>query len=440
MPDPTLNDLPDVPDSDATIMIPRPGGKQAPTASPQPASPAPARRTREPAYEEPAIQMASTGVNPLLALANPILNLIPQIRATLAHPDPAGLRDFLLKAIAEFEQHARQAGIAAERIMVARYAICTVVDETVASTPWGGTSLWARESLLVTLHKETSGGEKFFQLVNKMMEDPQRNLDLLELMYACLALGFEGRYRVIENGKTQLNALRGRIYQTIRQQRGEFERDLSPRWRGVARKPKPLIRQIPAWVVFSAVAFVLFAVFLVLVILLNRSSDPVFSNLAAIKANTGNVQRPAAALAQPRLRQFLSNEIAQGLLEVEEDAQISRVVLRGDNLFAPGSADLNPELVPMIGRIADAMNRIAGTVIVTGHSDDRPIRSLRFPSNYHLSLERANSVNQLLGQTLRDPGRVRTEGLADAQPLAPNDTPENRARNRRIEIILRVAG
>jgi type VI secretion system protein ImpK len=438
MSEPTLPDMPEMPDSDATIMIPRPGGKHAPAPSVAPA-PAP-RRAKEPLYEEPTFQADSAGVNTLVALANPILNLIPQIRATLAHPDPAGLRDFLLGAISEFEQNARKAGVAAERIMVARYAICTVVDETVASTPWGGTSLWAQESLLVTLHKETSGGEKFFQLVNKMQEDPQRNLDLIELMYACLALGFEGRYRVIDNGKAQLNELRNRIYQTIRQQRGEFERDLSPHWQGVVRKPKALIRKIPVWVVFSGVVFVLFSVFLTLVILLNRDSDPVFSNLAGIKANTGNLQRPAAPIAQPRLRQFLTNEISQGLLEIEEDAQISRVILRGDSLFSPGSADLNPALVPMIEGIAAALKQVPGLVIVTGHSDDRPIRSLRFPSNYHLSLERANSVNRLLVQTLQDPGRIRTEGLADAQPLAPNDTPENRARNRRVEILLRVAG
>ncbi|MDD5367112.1 MAG: DotU family type VI secretion system protein [Gallionellaceae bacterium] len=441
MSEPNLPDLPDNPDSDATIMIPRPGGKRAPgpAAGTPPLSPAPAMRVRESVYEEPAQATASTGVNPILAAANPVLILIPQIRATLAHPDPAGLRDFLLQAIAEFEQQARKAGIAAEKIMVVRYALCTVVDETVASTPWGGTSLWARESLLVTLHKETWGGEKFFQLLNKMVEDPLRNLDLLEFMYACLALGFEGRFRVIDNGKAQLNELRARIYQIIRQQRGEFERDLSPHWQGVARKPKALIRQIPAWVIFSAIAFVLFAVFLTLVILLNRDSDPVFSNLASIKANAGNLQRPAAPIAQPRLRNYLTNEIAQGLLDVEEDAQISRVVIHGDNLFDAGSADLNAALVPVITRIADALNNVAGTVIVTGHTDDRPIRSLRFPSNYHLSLERANSVVQLLDKSLKEPSRVRAEGMADAQPLAANDTPANRALNRRVEILLRVA-
>ncbi|NTV96048.1 MAG: type VI secretion system protein TssL, partial [Thiobacillus sp.] len=354
--------------------------------------------------------------------------------------DPKGLRDYLLREIAEFERHARQVGVAPEKVVVARYALCTVVDETVSSTPWGGTSLWARESLLVTLHKETSGGEKFFLLLQKMLEDPLRNLDLIELMYACLALGFEGRYRVIDNGKAQLNELRNRVHQTIRQQRGEYERDLSPHWQGVARKPKALIRQIPAWVIFSAIAFVLFAVFLTLVILLNQNSDPVFSNLASIKANTGNLQRAAAPIDQPRLRSQLANEIAQGVLDVEEDSQMSRVIIHGDNLFGPGSADLNENLVPVIQRIAAALNVVPGSVIVTGHTDNAPIRSLRFPSNYHLSLERANSVVQMLKQTLQDPARIRTEGMADAQPLAPNDSPANRARNRRVEVLLRVAG
>lgn len=432
---PDLPDLPDLPDSDATIMIPRPGGKRAPMAS----SAAPAPRVRESAYEEPVLQTAESGVNPLVAAANPVLNLVPQIRSMLAHPDPAGLRDFLLRAIADFEQNARKLGVAAERILVARYALCTVVDETVASTPWGGTSQWAHDSLLVSLHKETSGGEKFFQLLAKMSEDPQRNLDLIELMYACLALGFEGRYRVVENGKSQLNELRARTQNLIRQQNGEFERDLAPHWRGVTAIPKTLIRQIPAWVVFSGVAFVLFAVFLTLIILLNRTSDPVFSALASIRANTSNLQHKATPIAQPRLRQHLANEIAQGLLEVDENAQTSRVILHGDNLFEPGSADLNEKLVPVIGRIAAALNQVPGSVIVTGHTDDQPMRSLRFPSNYHLSLARANAVVALFGQTLREPARSRAEAMADAQPLAPNDSAANRARNRRVEILLRVA-
>ena len=432
---------PNYPDSDATIMIPKPGGKRAPTgpaaSSFQPPM-QPSPRPSSPAADDAPQETRQVGANALVAAANPLLYLIPQIRATLSHPDPGGLRDYLLRMIGEFEQEARRRGIAQESILVARYAICTVIDETVASTPWGGTSQWAKASLLVSLHKEAWGGEKFFQLLNKMAEDPQRNADLLEMMYACLALGFEGRYRVIENGKAQLEQLRAKVYQIIRQQRGEFERDLSGHWRGVARKPKPLVRQIPVWVVGAAASFILLGTFLTFIILLNQSSDPVFSALAGIKANTGPVQRLAAPLEKPRLRAFLAAEIAQGLVDVAEDAQTSRVTLHSDKLFDPGSADPNPDLTPLLVRISEALNQVPGSVVISGHTDDRPIRTLRYPSNFQLSLQRAQTVMEILATKINDKGRLKAEGMADSQPISGNDTPAHRASNRRVEILLRA--
>ena len=90
-------------------------------------------------------------------------------------------------------------------MIAARYALCTLLDETAASTPWGGQGSWAKHSLLVLFHNEAWGGEKFFQLLSKLAENPAGNRDLLELMYACIALGFEGRYRVVQNGQAQLD-------------------------------------------------------------------------------------------------------------------------------------------------------------------------------------------------------------------------------------------
>jgi type VI secretion system protein ImpK len=78
---------------------------------------------------------------------------------------------------------------------------------------------------------------------------------------------------------------------------------------------------------------------------------------------------------------------------------------------------------------------VPGQVLITGHTDSVPIRSARFPSNWHLSQERAKSVLQLLGDTVA-PARLSAEGRADSEPVAPNDTKENKARNRRVEITL----
>jgi type VI secretion system protein ImpK len=75
-------------------------------------------------------------------------------------------------------------------------------------------------------------------------------------------------------------------------------------------------------------------------------------------------------------------------------------------------------------------------VIVAGHSDNVPIKTARFPSNTHLSLARAESVMRQFATSVEDPSRLSAEGRAEKEPIAPNDTAEGRARNRRIEVIL----
>ena len=89
-------------------------------------------------------------------------------------------------------------------------------------------------------------------------------------------------------------------------------------------------------------------------------------------------------------------------------------------------------------RIAEALSNVPGSVLVTGHTDNQAIRSARFPSNFHLSEERARSVAQLLAANKVDAARLSTAGRADSEPVAGNDTPANRAKNRRVEITLRI--
>ena len=89
--------------------------------------------------------------------------------------------------------------------------------------------------------------------------------------------------------------------------------------------------------------------------------------------------------------------------------------------------------------MADALKQVDGKVVVTGHTDNVPTRTLRFASNWELSKERARNVTQLLSTRLGDVSRISYEGRGDTEPVAGNDTPEGRARNRRVEIVLRVA-
>jgi type VI secretion system protein ImpK len=439
MSDPNFPGMPPSDDPDATMMIPKPGGRRA--AAPAPSAGQAMTLDTSAVLSEVEDGGAPVGMNPLVANAAVLLNTVPTIRRSMHHPDPAGLREYLLRAITEFEQRARAAGASPEHVLISRYALCTMIDEAVANMPWGASPEWVQQSLLVTLHREGFGGEKFFQLLDKAMEDPRRNIDLLELMYVCIALGFQGRYSVIENGRQQLDALRDRLHNVIRRERGEFERDLSGKWKGVQRVAKPLVRRLSVWLVLAAVALLLFVLYLIFALVLASKSDPVFNTLAAIHSDVGDLKRappPPPPPAAPRLKPLLLNEILAGQVDVDEDAVSSHVIIHGDKFYDPGSAEIKPDLLPVINRIAQAINQVPGVVTVSGHTDNQPTkRSLRFPSNYELSLERARGVATLLGQSVQN-HTIKAEGLADSKPIAPNTTPDGRARNRRVEITLRT--
>jgi type VI secretion system protein ImpK len=384
---------------------------------------------------------ALAGINALVAAANPILSLVPQLRSSVSYPDVNGLREMLLRQVGEFEKSARAHALPEEHIQAAKYALCTLVDESISLTPWGHSGQWARMSLLVTLYRETWGGEKFFLLLGKMAEDPARHLALLELMYVCLALGFEGRYRVADNGKAQLEEVRERLYNMIRRQRGNAETALSAHWKGLQTSIGRTVRFLPLWVSAAVAALVLAGIFFWLSVSINQRSDAAFSALAALKAPAPPAPQVTVVPkpVPPRLSRFLAGEIKQGLVEVLETETTSLVRIRGDGLFESGAASVESKAEPLLVRISQALNEVPGQVVITGHTDSQPIHSARFPSNWHLSQERATSVLRLMSKTVTDPGRMKAEGRADSEPLAPNDTPANRSLNRRVEVILKVA-
>jgi type VI secretion system protein ImpK len=411
-----------------TILVPRPGRR---AAAPPVEPPADAIA----AAPLPPPPVAAGGVNPLVAAANPLLDLVVPLRIMVSHPDVAGLRSQLVTAIRQFEALARTAGYSPETVAVARYALCTFLDETISATPWGSGGVWASRSLLVAFHNEAFGGEKFFQLLQKLSGDPRANLHLLELMYLCLALGLEGRYRVIDNGRAQLETLRERLQQLIRRERGSVEAELSPHWLPSTEKRPGLARFVPLWLIAFAALLVLVAVQLALSFLLNRQSDPVYAGLNRIRL-TGPM--PAAPPANPpvRVARFLAPEIEQGLVSVTETPDRSTVVLHGDGVFASGSADVRAPFEGLLARIGDALRPVPGKVIVIGHTDDVPSASARFPSNWALSKARAATVVRLLAERSGPTSRYSVEGRGETEPLVRNDSAANRARNRRVVIVV----
>lgn len=376
-----------------------------------------------------------SGSNPLIAAANPLLNLIYQIRTLVHNPEPERLRDYLVQEVRNFEARAKSQGIASDEVMGARYCLCTVLDETAAQTPWGGSGTWSKHSLLVTFHNETWGGEKFFQLLAKLSQSPAQHVDLLEMMYYCICLGFEGRYRVVNNGRSQLEDLRKRLAGLIRSTREEYPKALSLNWRGLEAAALRVWSVIPVWVSFLLALLIGLIVFMLFTFKLSDKSDLTFSAISAIEVPE-IPKLVSAAPVQARLARFLEQEIRAGLVSVDENAEYSRVTILGDGLYDSGSTAVRDRYIAVLDKIGAALETTKGDVVVAGHSDDIPIRTIRFPSNWHLSLERADSVAELVSKYVSDPSRISTVGRADSEPVAPNDTPQNRAMNRRVEITV----
>ncbi|SEM60389.1 type VI secretion system protein ImpK [Pseudomonas sp. ok272] len=188
-------------------------------------------------------------LNPLVGAASGLLSEVVRLKHGAASENVQALNQRLGNDLDTFVTCAERAGVDNSLVMSARYVLCTVLDEAVVTTPWGKESQWSQMSLLSRFHRETFGGEKFFRVLTRLSKDPVKHLTMLELMYLCLALGFEGKYRVQVRGLLELEQLRDALYRLIRQQRGDVPRELSPRWQGLRAEPRAPVRIVPWWMV-----------------------------------------------------------------------------------------------------------------------------------------------------------------------------------------------
>src|SRR5215468_2454145 len=431
-------------ETEKTIIRPSPGGRRAAPVERTVAPDAGREAASVPADPAAAAALTGGGLNPLVAAASVLLGLVSRVRGTATQRDVEALRDRVVRELKTFEANASATGLPRELVRTAHYALSATVDDLVLSTPWGSQSSWAKRSMVSTFHNEVVGGERFYEILNQLHKNPGRNADVLELMYVCLALGFEGRLRVTGRGTSEHSRVREGVYRTLRERRGDFERELSPHWRGLAAAHRPLTSYIPAWVIAAVTAAVLLLMFMGFTYALSDASDR--GDLLADLQPVGTVEvfrnQPAPPPEPPTVvpnvfTRFLEPEIKEGLVTVDENAQRILVRISGEGMFASGSDQLDPEFVPLMERIGTALETQPGRAVITGHTDNVPVtKSLRFPSNYHLSVARAETVKAIVVSKLSDPSRVTSEGRGETEPVADNKTPEGRKRNRRIELIV----
>ncbi len=141
--------------------------------------------------------------------------------------------------------------------------------------------------------------------------------------------------------------------------------------------------------------------------------------------------------AAQKIRSVLAEEIAAGLVSVETRDLDIVIRINETGSFPSGSAELKPGFEPVMSKIGASIRELPGKVLVGGHTDDIPIDTDFYRSNWELSASRAVTVaHHLLEDQRIERARVEVEGHADTQPLAANDSAANRTKNRRVEIIL----
>jgi type VI secretion system protein ImpK len=220
------------------IAMPRPRGGAAPTMQ------APAQRPT--ASAAPPGNLLSGGLNPLVSAATPILALAARVRTMPQCADIEALRERVVAEIRMFERRVGGSGMPPETLRGAHYAVCATIDDCINNTPWGAGSAWARQSMTGVFHNDVAGGERFFELLRHFHQNPGRYGDVLELMYLCLSLGMEGQYRLAPRGSSELLKIRDGLHRMLRERRGEAERELSPRWKGVDARTGRSPRTSPA--------------------------------------------------------------------------------------------------------------------------------------------------------------------------------------------------
>jgi type VI secretion system protein ImpK len=332
----------------------------------------------------------------------------------------------------------------------ALYAVAATFDDVAQNLPGQSAdgAEWARRSMVVRFFNENIGGDRFWQIVEDMLKRPAEYGLLIELYHACLAAGFEGRFRVLPDGRRRLDEVMTQLYATLEHPRALSQVELSPHWRGEASPIRKVGFWTPLLAAGGAALGLLLVIYVVLRLVLGQTGLPAAQALSAINPDERlRLSRAAAAAQVPagaqaiRLKQFLAPEIRQGLVVVEEDPSTVRVRTTVGDLFRSGSDQLEPGRRALFERIGSAVDTEPGPVRVEGHADSDRVSGLTFPDNMALSAARARTVSAILRGRLAEPGRVVAEGFGDSVPLASNETARGKALNRRVEIVVpRAAG
>lgn len=446
---------PNIPVAPTPPAAPTPPPMSAPARAPTPPrAPAPAARLSPakpdatPGYEEvlrsrDALTLSNTS-NPFVAIGATLLGLLGRLRTGAVRVPTPVLYDHMVQGVAAFERDLQAARVDTHDALVAKYALCGTIDDIVQNLPDMDRALWQKKPLVAQFFSKRDSNVGFFQEAQKASQAAAQRYNLLEFMLICLNLGFEGQYRGKPGGSADLASIRNAIFETLRRARPQQDNSLSPMWYPVVLKKRSRLGAIPIWAVGMMASLAVVAFFGTLLSVLNRDGTALAERLYALHAAQTPItleRAPGPVFVAPasqfeRLSDGLAGDLSAARVELTQQGDFIVIRVANAGMFMSGSAEVNPDFVPLAARIAATLDAEEGPLLVLGFTDSRGA----FNANLSLSVSRAEAVAALLAANLSDPLRVRVEGRGETEPIGDNSTEEGRAKNRRVEIKLAREG
>ncbi len=413
-------------------------------------------RPAPPAGRAAPLRNVRASDNPLVRAFAALLGVAPELQRAVAPENPDTLRIRLQDNLTQARDAAVSMGVPLTRADQGAWFVGALLDDVAINTPWGGHSGWPRQPIVAAMYGNVDSGERFFDLAQDLLRYPERDPQLLELVFLCLSLGFHGKYRINgAAGEAEIARLRAQMARVLHD-RDAADAPLSPNWQGVSAADEDRRFIVPIWSLALMALALTTAIYVGLSLRLSSRGEDLYTlagmlpppERAAIFrpaiTSTDTPQMTASPLLFELLPLFAKAAPADtaAALTGREDVSVAVIVVQAGNpeVFRSARAEINTAYGPLIDQIAKVIVENAaliGSVRVVGHTDSVPVQTSNpFQSNQGLSEARAQTIAELLVKAGVPAGLVTSEGKAASEPIADNATREGRARNRRVEIVL----
>ena len=216
----------------------------------------------------------------LSEIYGPVLTLIMQLRRTRDFGNPGVLRQRVRDLLERTEREARNKGYTPTDIRSAEFALVAFLDETIIASDWGNKEEWLTRPLQLELFDRFDAGEEFFTKLDRLRQHPLDNISLIRIYYLCLALGFRGKYQVLEREK--IHQLIEEIYAEIVHLQRKPLHTLSPHGQRKDEIVGIVVREVPPWIIAVFALAAGFFFYLVMSFLISKSAGEIKSSIEGL--------------------------------------------------------------------------------------------------------------------------------------------------------------